>query len=231
MTDAAINTDAGSAGLAAEATATGVAAAAMNSAAAEYGASVSAATGTDAGDSTATADTGVQSADGTAQTGVADDGNAGLVEYSDFTVPEGVALNRELLGEFTDLAKGMKIDQAQAQQIIDLGVKLTQKLSADQAAAQEAQQAQWLESAKTDKEFGGEKLDENLAIAARAVNAFVSPALKALFDQTGLGNHPDMIRAFVKAGKLISEDMLLPGGTKPAPGNKSAASTLYPNQN
>ena len=138
------------------------------------------------------------------------------VEYSDFSVPEGVSLNPELLGEFKDIAKGLGLKQEAAQQLTDLGVKLTQKLLAEQAAAETARNAAWLEATRNDKEFGGEKLNENLAFAARAMQAFATPELKAVLDQTGLGNHPELIRAMVKAGKLISEDALVPGGTRPA---------------
>ncbi len=149
-------------------------------------------------------------------------------EYADFTLPEGVTADAALLGELKDLAKGLNLTQAQAQQLADLGLKQLQGVLSAQQQALTDQVKAWAEAAKTDKEFGGDKFEANLAVAKRAVDAFTTPELRALFDKTGLGNHPDMIRAFYKAGKLISEDALLPGGAKPAgAGPKSAADVLY----
>ena len=150
--------------------------------------------------------------------------------YTEFNFPAGLNINQDLLGEFKDVAKGLGLNQAQAQVLADLGVKQAQAIVQAQQSVLETQKASWLAAVKADKEIGGDKLAENLAVAARAVQAFVSPELKALFDSTGLGNHPDMVRAFYKAGKLISEDSLLPGGTKPAGAGKSLAQALYPNQ-
>lgn len=153
------------------------------------------------------------------------------VEYSDFTIPEGMTLNTELLGEFKDMAKGFGLKQEQAQALADLGVKQAQAIASQFEAQRVAETASWLEAAKTDKEFGGEKLAENLAVAKRAMDAFASPELKAVLDRTGLGNHPELIRAFVKAGKLISEDSLVAGGTQPVTkGGKTLAERLYPEQ-
>lgn len=169
------------------------------------------------------------------QTGQSDqdggNGEAQAGDYTDFIVPEGITLNPELLGEFKAMAKGMKLNQEQAQQLTDLGVKLTERLAADQRQGVESQKNQWLQAARADNEFGGDKLAENLAVAARAMQVFATPELKAVLDKTGLGNHPDLIRAFVRAGKLISEDGLVAGGTQPAGGaGKSLADKLYPGQ-
>jgi hypothetical protein len=79
-----------------------------------------------------------------------------------------------------------------------------------------AQAEKWAAAIKADKELGGDKLAANLAVAARAVDAFGTPALKEFFNKSGLGNHPELIRAFNKAGSLISEDSVVPGGGKPA---------------
>ena len=90
-------------------------------------------------------------------------------------------------------------------------------------------QAEWRQQATADKEFGGQKLEENLVVARKAMQAFASPELKQLLAQTGLGNHPEVIRMFVKAGKSISEDGFVQGGTAVAK-PKSAAEILYDNR-
>jgi hypothetical protein len=99
---------------------------------------------------------------------------------------------------------------------------------------------EWETASKSDKEFGGDKFDANLAVAKKALDAFGTPELRALLGPydpknnpkgTGLGNHPEIIRAFLKAGKAISEDKFVSGTRAPAAlTNASAANALYPNQ-
>jgi hypothetical protein len=89
----------------------------------------------------------------------------------------------------------------------------------------------WGEAVKTDQEIGGAKLDENLAVARRAVDAFGSPALKELLNTTGLGNHPEVVKAFYKAGKAISEDGFVRGQPKGPATESDLAKSLFPSMN
>jgi hypothetical protein len=57
------------------------------------------------------------------------------------------------------------------------------------------------------KEWGNE-YEANVTSALRAVETFGGDALKAYMNETGLGNDPRMIRAFLKIGKAISEDSI-----------------------
>lgn len=121
--------------------------------------------------------------------------------------PEGVVTDEALLGKFLPIAKELGLKSDGAQKLVDL-------FAETQAAAQTRhmeQITQWAEQAKADKEIGGPAFDANLAVAKKALDRLSSPGLKEMLIKTGLGNHPDMIRAFVKVGKLISEDRL-PGG-------------------
>ena len=84
--------------------------------------------------------------------------------------------------------------------------KVAPKLADRQAQQIAALREGWSESSKADNEFGGEKLAENLATAKKALDAFGSPELKQLLNESGLGNHPEVIRMMYRAGKSISED-------------------------
>lgn len=146
--------------------------------------------------------------------------------YEDFAVPEGVSLDAELTTELKTLAKELGLTQTKAQQIADLGPKLMQKWEAKQAETLSATVTQWAETTRADKELGGEALDANLGVAKQALTEFGSPELKALLYQSGLGNHPEVIRLLYRAGKAISNDTTFRGG--PPPGERKAAD-LYPN--
>lgn len=151
-------------------------------------------------------------------------------EYADFTLPEGMQTNDDVMAAFKETALNAGLTQEQAQTMIEMGALQQQKILEAHFNAVEQQKADWEAEARADKEYGGAKFEESLAYAAKARDAFVTPALREQLDKTGLGNHPDLIRVFVRAGKLISEDSLVPGDSKPTPQAKSAAATLYPNQ-
>jgi len=85
----------------------------------------------------------------------------------------------------------------------------------------------WEGQVRADKEIGGDKLTENLALAARFKDAFGTPELKTLLDQTGLGNHPALVKAFIKAGKAISPDTFVSGNGSGASSARSLADRLY----
>jgi len=149
--------------------------------------------------------------------------------YEPFTVPEGVELDAEVLGEFQGIAKELNLPQDAAQKVTDLGVKLAQKWAAESQQATSDMLADWKVQAETDKEFGGDALPANLAVAKKAIDQFGTPELRELLDVHRLGDNPEVIRFMFRVGKAISEDTFVAGGnTTPA---KSAAKTLFPNMN
>jgi vancomycin resistance protein YoaR len=151
-------------------------------------------------------------------------------EKYEFTQPEGVSMDAEALGEFEGLAKELKLSQEEAQKVTDIGAKLAQKWEAKQADVIQQAAAEWAASATADKEYGGEKLTESLATAKKALDAFGTPELRTLLNDSRLGNHPEVIRFMVRAGKAISEDRMVTGGAGPATATQSTARALYPNQ-
>ena len=48
-------------------------------------------------------------------------------------------------------------------------------------------------------------------MATRAFAQFSSPELRSIMNDTGLGNHPEMIKVFAKIGEMLGEDSLVVG--------------------
>jgi hypothetical protein len=134
-------------------------------------------------------------------------------KYEAFTAPEGAQLDDATVAQFATMAREMGLPQEGAQKLVDMTLN-----------AQIATTAAWTEAAKTDKEYGGDKFAENLAIAARARDQFGSPELKALLEKHAFGNHPEVIRFFYRAGLAISQDGFVPGR---ASGQPADARSLY----
>jgi hypothetical protein len=152
-------------------------------------------------------------------------------KYEAFTMPEGFALDEQLFNEFAPVLKELNLPQAAAQKVMDFAPKLiehTQQSTIAQVLEQTGLKdfPTWAGAVKTDKELGGDKYAENLAVAKKAIDTFGTPELRAILKQTGLGNHPELVRAFYRAGKQISEDTFV-SGSKVAP-KKSTAEVLYP---
>jgi hypothetical protein len=144
-------------------------------------------------------------------------------KYEPFTAPEGSTLDAAVMTEFETAARELNLPQDAAQKLID---KMAPVMAKQQSAQLEQLRTDWAAASTSDKEFGGDKLAENLGFARKAIDTFGTPELKTMLDQTGLGNHPDVVRFMVRAGKAISEDRIVTGGA-PASANRSAAEVLY----
>lgn len=146
------------------------------------------------------------------------DGKAAELELK---APEGVVFDEARLTEFKTIAKELKLDQPTAQRLADWEAKRLQ----GQADAHVAMVKGWLDEVKADKDLGGAKFDESVATARKAID-LGPPELKALLNETGLGNHPVIVRWAHTIGKKLSEDTIEKGATGGA-GVKSAAEVLY----
>lgn len=126
----------------------------------------------------------------------------GVPEAYEFVAPEGITLDPAAVEAFAPVAKDLGLSQSQAQRVVDLYAGLQQS----QAEAQAAQAQEWAKQVTTDKEIGGAKWAQNQALIAQARDQFASPELVQLMEQTGLGNHPEVIKMFVRIGKQIADD-------------------------
>lgn len=148
-------------------------------------------------------------------------------KYGEFKAPEGLVLDKAVIGEFEGLARELDLSQDNAQKIIDrIGPRLAQRQADQIKDAIETAQKQWVDAAKTDKEYGGDQFDNSISISRKAIEAFGTPELKQLLNDSGLGNHPEMIRFCLRIGKKISEDThVAPSGANQA--EKTPAQKLY----
>jgi hypothetical protein len=148
--------------------------------------------------------------------------------YADFSLPEGIPLDRDLLTEATPLFKELGLTQEQAQKLVDFQAKQVQASSQSQVDAFNQLMKDWREQSENDSEFGGDKFEKSIAVARAVVDKFGTPGLKQLLEDHGVGNHPEVIRFMVKVGKLTAEDV--PGGTSvPTSKEQDRVSQLYPN--
>lgn len=151
-------------------------------------------------------------------------------QYEMFTFPEGYDVDEEALQEFGEFALSRNMTQAQAQEVLDYYSKNVSQLQESQAKAWEDTRNQWVETAKSDKEFGGQQFQENMKHVATAVKKFGTPELKQVLNDSGLGDNPELIRFFYRVGKLAGEGEFHTGSGGNV-GERDPARTLYPDMN
>lgn len=159
-------------------------------------------------------------------------------DYEIVGLPEGTVIDTEALAAATPIAKELglsnegfsKLASVYAEKILP-GV--TQQVTDTIMSQAEAQRADWgkdtLEAVKTDPAYGGAPLKDVQAAAAKAIERFGGAELRQYLEDTGLGNHPSMVKAFFLAGTTISEDTSFErGGVTPQP--KTSVEKFYGKQ-
>ena len=109
-------------------------------------------------------------------------------EYTDFTLPEGVSADREVIDEFKPLAKELGLPQDQAQKVVDLGAKLVQRTLDGIIAQHQERVSAWIKEAEADKEIGEDVKRGKKSATLRAFNTLIEgdERVKQMVDETGV---------------------------------------------
>lgn len=148
-----------------------------------------------------------------------------LPEKYELKAPEGHALDSSVMTKFEGVARELGLTQDAAQKLVET---MAPQMQQAQQALFDAQREQWKTDARNDAEFGGEKFDANMAVAKKALDAFGTPALKNMLNDSGLGDNPDVIRFFHKVGQKLSSAAFVPSGNNSNAAPVDYAKALYP---
>lgn len=129
------------------------------------------------------------------------------IAYTDFTMPEGFELNPDDGKVLQELGRQFKMPQEAVQKLVDLGVQMQQR----QVQEQQKTIASWVDAAKADPEYGGDKLQANLLTAQRAFSLPRGDKISKILHMSGLGNHPDVVGFMTEVGKLLQPDNITTG--------------------
>jgi hypothetical protein len=166
------------------------------------------------------------------------DGKEGVPDKYEFTPPEGFEVNegaQKAFEAFGETAREMGLTQAQYQQLIEYDIERGQAATEAAATGYVERITGWAEQVRSDKELGGEALQENLGVAKQAIEAFGSSELRKLIaapstenpEGLGLGNHPEFIRFMYRVGKSIGEGKLIEGDASQSE-DGDALKRMYP---
>lgn len=160
-------------------------------------------------------------------------------QYADFKAPENYELDKEAVAEATPIFKELGLNQDQAQRLVDLYAKTSQRAADAPVKFWQDQQQKWRDEVQADPELGG-RLDQVKTTVARAIDGLGDQKLandfREAMDYTGAGNNPAFIRAFYRLAQKVTEGSSVPGSgpspmgqRAPGAGPRSVASALYPN--
>lgn len=150
----------------------------------------------------------------------------GAPEAYEFSAPEGREYDPAVIAQFSEVAKELNLPQDAAQKVLD---KMGPALAERQENAIASARADWVAQTKADTEIGGPELAQKIALANGTFEKFGTPELRALLDESGLGDHPEMIRWAHRVGKAISEDGFVAGRGVNTPSDP--AKTMFPTMN
>lgn len=146
-------------------------------------------------------------------------------KYEPFKMPDGMELDPVANEAFVKVAKEFNLTQDKAQKIAEIGAVLAKNQAAKMEEAWKSTNEKWTSEIKSDKEFGGNNLNQTLAYAQKAIAKYGGEGLKAALN-TSWGNNPDFIRTFARIGKAMSEDTAIDGSAATA-ATRSAAEVIY----
>ncbi len=149
----------------------------------------------------------------------------------DLKLPEGSKLSAARIDTIAQRARERGLSNELAQQLVQDEHEALATFEGQQAEAVKQQQQQWLNDSLNDSEIGGGsegKRAEHVELAYRFFNKFGSKDLVDKLRATGLGNHPELIRLGVRAGKAMAEDKFVNPGAAATGAVKSDAEIFYP---
>ena len=146
----------------------------------------------------------------------------GVPEKYEIKIPDGMEVDKAMLEEATPMFKELGLSQEKAQKVIDFySTKVLPAFVKRSADTWNAQKESWAAEVKKDPEIGGTKFDASVKSAQRVLNTLGTDALKKVFDEYGLGNHPEFVRVFARMATHLKEDTIETGDKTGVAGPKT----------
>jgi len=122
---------------------------------------------------------------------------------------ESVEGNQPQIEEFKGEAHRLGLNKQQFAGLVRFMAEKGQQGA--QAAEVNMEEVQKQSVAALQQEYGA-AYEQNLSLAKSAVEQFGGEELKTMLNQTGLGNNPELIKAFARIGKMVASDEIIGRG-------------------
>lgn len=145
-------------------------------------------------------------------------------------VPDGGKLDPSAVERTTATVAKLGLSNEHAQSVLE---HVNGEVAAHEqrliAEAQHTRTVTWVEQVKADPEIGGANFDATVQSVALAKERYLDAEFAKVLTDTGLGNHPGMMKLFNKIGRSMADGALIaPGPGDGSVERKSTADVMYP---
>lgn len=143
---------------------------------------------------------------------------------------DGSLVDAAQVEKIASFAKEHGLSNAQAQAIYNRENAAVTAFEADAVKQHNERKTQWIEEAKKSSILGGEHFDQNVQGAHLTLQRFSTPEFTKLLDETGFGNHPQLLEVFFNIHKATQDDSFVRAGSQ-SNDLKPTSEILYDNTN
>lgn len=142
-----------------------------------------------------------------------DKGNQGdkPIEY-DLKRQKDSLLDDNQLADIVEYSKKQGLSNDQAKELLEREEKLLGDYKSTLEQEHDARVKQWEEEVKNDKEIGLDNFKKNVAQVDELLKKYSSDEFRKALSETGFGNHPELVRTFVKISEAMADDTFEPNG-------------------
>lgn len=120
-------------------------------------------------------------------------------------------LSKSEIDAIVGFAEKHKLSQDAANDLAkEFAGRMAERSSADEKTFNETVEA-WRKQTESDPMIGGKDYERNLSLAKTAVSKLATEGFVKLLNDYGYGNHPEVVKTFMRIGKAISNDQMVHG--------------------
>lgn len=149
------------------------------------------------------------------------------------TAPEGITIDPEVFGKFSEIAKAAGISQPTAQALMDLYHSVVSGQETKILDAWKTTREGWVTEVKADREVGGSNLEEVRRTVAKVLDNpdLTDPKFREALEVTGIGDNLAAVRTLYRWAKALTEGGPVNGDAISRRTPRSLAEVMYPNLN
>lgn len=147
-------------------------------------------------------------------------------EKYDLKPPKDSPLEAGDVERIAAYAKAQGLSQEEASKLLERDHQSLAAYADRQKQKWEETRSGWIDTIKSDKELGGDNMPKVAEVARRVIDRYASQSLRDALNETGFGNHPELVRVFYRIGKEMANDETILSNA-PQTSKRSAAEILY----
>ncbi len=130
-------------------------------------------------------------------------------KVDDLKIPEGLQLPKDSVEKIASYAREQGFSKDKAQELLNLEADMVKEMIAAQQESYSKTREEWVNQVKNDQEIGGNNFKQSIDHAQRALKQFASDEFIKTLNETGYGDHPEVVRVFARIGKMIGNDTIV----------------------